>query len=80
MQTLAGRDIADMLPRDERKSRVGCLEGGEGSGISCLSNIQLSHPGKQPSRGSCMGGRYSPRISWLLSDSTERGHRKAQLC
>jgi len=68
-------DITTMLPRDERVHGGVWERGGQASAVSatCSSLIR----GNQPSRGSCTGGRYSPRISWLVSDSTDRGHRKA---
>lgn len=54
MQTIAGRTFAEMLHRDERRAEGG---EGEGSGISCLSNIQLSHPG-EPAKSRQLYGRW----------------------
>lgn len=48
-------DITTMLPRDERVVHGGVV--GEGrSGISCLSNMQLSHPG-EPAKSRQLHGR-----------------------
>jgi hypothetical protein len=80
MQTVAGRDIVEMLHRDETKSRRGVGGGGGGQASAVSATFSSLIRGNQPSRGSCTGGRYSPRISWLPSDFTERGRRKTQLC
>lgn len=47
-------DITAMLPRDEMAH--GGVVGGGRSGISCLGNMQLSHPG-EPAKSRQLHGR-----------------------